>query len=32
MAATITAYPVDRRVNNSRTVDRHDPSLLAPIA
>lgn len=28
VASTITAYPVDRRVNNSRTVDRHDPSLL----
>ncbi|QHC67749.1 SOS response-associated peptidase [Rathayibacter sp. VKM Ac-2759] len=32
VAATITAYPVDRRVNNSRTVDRHDPSLLTPLA
>nr|WP_279308713.1 SOS response-associated peptidase [Rathayibacter rubneri] len=31
MASTITAYPVDRRVNNSRTVDRHDPSVLEPI-
>ena len=31
MASTITAYPVDRRVNNSRTVDRHDPSLLEPV-
>ncbi|MWV51184.1 SOS response-associated peptidase [Rathayibacter sp. VKM Ac-2803] len=32
VAATITAYPVDRRVNNSRTVDRHDPGLLTPLA
>ena len=31
MASTITAYPVDRRVNNSRTVDRHDPSVLEPV-
>jgi putative SOS response-associated peptidase YedK len=31
MASTITAYPVDRRVNNSRTVDRRDPSLLEPV-
>ncbi|AND15509.1 SOS response-associated peptidase [Rathayibacter tritici] len=32
MAATVTAYPVDRRVNNSRTVDRRDPGLLTPVA
>ncbi|WP_082480955.1 SOS response-associated peptidase [Rathayibacter sp. Leaf299] len=31
MASTITAYPVDRRVNNSRTVDRRDPSVLEPV-
>ncbi|MBO0983041.1 SOS response-associated peptidase [Rathayibacter sp. SD072] len=31
VASTITAYPVDRRVNNSRTVDRHDPSVLEPV-
>lgn len=32
VASTITAYPVDRRVNNARTVDRHDPGLLDPVA
>jgi putative SOS response-associated peptidase YedK len=31
VASTITAYPVDRRVNNARTVDRHDPGLLDPV-
>ncbi len=28
VAATITTYPVSRRVNNVRTLDRHDPSLI----
>ncbi|PPG06712.1 MULTISPECIES: SOS response-associated peptidase [unclassified Rathayibacter] len=32
MASTVTAHPVDRRVNNSRTVDRRDPDLLTPLA
>ncbi len=31
MAATITEHIVDRKVNNSRTVDRTDPTVLAPI-
>ena len=32
VAATITTYEVDRRVNNSRAIDPTDPSLIAPIA
>lgn len=31
LAATITAYEVDRRVNNSRTVDPADPTLIQPL-
>lgn len=31
VASTITAYPVDRRVNNSRAVDPSDPTLVEPI-
>ena len=30
VAATITSYEVDRKVNNSRTVDPTDPSVIAP--
>lgn len=32
VAATITGYEVDRRVNNSRAIDPHDPSLIEPLA
>ncbi|MCS0500333.1 SOS response-associated peptidase [Protaetiibacter mangrovi] len=32
MAATISSYEVDRRVNNSRAVDPADPQLIAPLA
>lgn len=32
VAATITQYEVDRRVNNSRTVDPADESLIQPVA
>jgi len=32
VAGTITTYQVDRRVNNSRTVDPADPSLIEPLA
>lgn len=32
VAATITTYEVDRRVNNSRTVDPQDAGLIAPVA
>ncbi|MET0725252.1 MAG: SOS response-associated peptidase [Leifsonia sp.] len=32
VAATITTYEVDRRVNNSRTVDPADATLIEPIA
>ncbi|CAN5544203.1 SOS response-associated peptidase [soil metagenome] len=32
VAATITSYPVDRRVNNSRVIDPADPSLIDPLA
>ena len=32
VASTIEQYVVDRKVNNSRTVDRDDPSALAPVA
>jgi putative SOS response-associated peptidase YedK len=32
VAATLTANEVDRRVNNSRTVDPADPGLIAPLA
>ncbi|MEO6942659.1 MAG: SOS response-associated peptidase [Terrimesophilobacter sp.] len=32
IAATLHTYPVDKRVNNTRTVDRHDPSLIEPVA
>ena len=31
VAATITNYEVDRRVNNSRTVDPEDPTLIEPL-
>lgn len=31
VAATITTYEVDRRVNNSRAVDPMDASLIAPV-
>ncbi len=31
IAARITSYEVDRRVNNSRTVDPDDPSLIEPL-
>lgn len=30
IAATITQYVVDRKVNNSRTVDTTDPTVIAP--
>src|SRR5215204_5072610 len=32
VAATITGHEVDRRVNNSRTADPTDPTLIEPIA
>lgn len=32
VASTITAYEVDRRVNNSRTADPQDASLIEPVA
>ena len=32
VAGTITTYEVDRRVNNSRTVDPGDASLIEPLA
>lgn len=32
LAAEVTEYEVDRRVNNSRTVDPADPTLVAPVA
>jgi putative SOS response-associated peptidase YedK len=32
VAASLTGYEVDRRVNNSRTVDPADPGLIAPLA
>lgn len=31
VAATITAYEVDRRVNNSRTADAQDATLISPL-
>jgi putative SOS response-associated peptidase YedK len=31
VASTITTYEVDRRVNNSRTVDPQDPDLINPV-
>jgi putative SOS response-associated peptidase YedK len=31
VASTIAAYEVDRRVNNSRTVDPSDPTLIQPL-
>jgi putative SOS response-associated peptidase YedK len=31
IASTITTYEVDRRVNNSRTVDPQDPDLINPV-
>ena len=31
VASTITDYEVDRRVNNSRTVDAEDPTLIEPL-
>jgi putative SOS response-associated peptidase YedK len=31
VASTITTYPVDRKVNNSRTVDPGDETLIAPL-
>lgn len=30
VASTVTAYEVDRRVNNSRTIDPADPTLIEP--
>lgn len=32
VASTIEQYVVDRKVNNSRTVDRDDPAIIAPAA
>ncbi|RQP10574.1 MAG: SOS response-associated peptidase [Microbacteriaceae bacterium] len=32
VAATLTSHEVDRRVNNSRTVDPRDPGLIEPLA
>lgn len=32
VAASLTSHEVDRRVNNSRTVDPADPRLIAPLA
>lgn len=32
VARTMRTHLVDRRLNNSRTVDKHDPSILNPIA
>lgn len=32
VASTITTYEVDRKVNNSRTVDPADPTDIAPVA
>ncbi|HEY5319865.1 MAG TPA: SOS response-associated peptidase [Galbitalea sp.] len=32
VASTITAYEVDRRVNNSRTANPLDPDLVSPVA
>lgn len=32
IAATLTSHEVDRRVNNSRTVDARDPGLIEPLA
>jgi putative SOS response-associated peptidase YedK len=32
VAATITSYEVDRRVNNSRNIDEHDATLIEPVA
>ena len=31
MASTLTTYPVSMRVNNVRTADPHDPTLLEPV-
>jgi putative SOS response-associated peptidase YedK len=31
IAATITTYEVDRKVNNSRTLDPLDPGLIEPL-
>ena len=31
IAATMATHPVSRELNNSRTVDRNDPSILEPI-
>lgn len=32
VAATVTGYEVDRRVNNTRAVDPADPTLIEPLA
>jgi len=32
VAASLTSYEVDRRVNNSRAVDPADPALIEPVA
>lgn len=32
VAGTITSYDVDRKVNNTRTVDPTDPTLIEPVA
>ena len=31
VAGTLHTYAVDKRVNNTRTVDRHDPSIIEPV-
>jgi putative SOS response-associated peptidase YedK len=31
VASTITTYEVDRKVNNSRTIDERDPTLIQPV-
>lgn len=32
VAKTVTAYPVARTVNNVRTLNREDPTLIEPAA
>ncbi|WP_448812132.1 SOS response-associated peptidase [Agromyces bauzanensis] len=32
VASTMRTHPVDRRVSNTRTVDRYDPALIEPIS
>lgn len=31
IAGSLVTHPVDRAVNNVRTLDRKDPSLIAPL-